>query len=145
MAEPTNATPADNLVAIDIARYWNAVLIETPAGKRHRFKMANTAADFDRLLNFLHALPGTCCVALEPTGDYHRPIAHRLLVEGFEVVGINSVAQARYREAMFNSWDKNDPKDALVILEMLKRGAVQRYVDPMLAGNHDLQELAKTY
>jgi hypothetical protein len=28
---------------------------------------------------------------------------------------------------------------------MLRRGAVQRYVDPMLAGNHDLQELAKTY
>lgn len=145
MADPINATPADNLVAIDIARYWNAVLIETPAGKRHRFKMANTAADFDRLVKFLHALPGTCRVALEPTGDYHRPIAHRLLVEGFEVVGINSVAQSRYREAMFNSWDKNDPKDALVILEMLRRGAVQCYVDPMLAGNHDLQELAKTY
>ena len=60
------------------------------------------------------------------------------------MVGINSVAQARYREAMFNSWDKNDPKDAAVILEMLRRGAVQRYVDPMLAGTHDLQELAKT-
>jgi transposase len=101
--------------------------------------MANTAADFDRLLKFLHGLPGVCRVALEPTGDYHRPIAHRLLVEGFGVVGINSVAQARHREAMFNSWDKNDPKDAAVILEMLRRGAVQRYVDPMLAGNHDLQ------
>lgn len=145
MADPTNATPACNLVAIDIARYWNAVLIETSGGKRHRFRMANTAADFDRLLTFLHRLPGVCRIALEPTGDYHRPIAHRLLVAGFEVVGINSVAQARYREAMFNSWDKNDPKDAAVILEMLRRGAVQRYVDPMLAGNHDLQELAKTY
>lgn len=145
MADLENATSTCNLVAIDIARYWNAVLIETPAGKRHRFRMANSAADIDRLLTFLHGLPGTCRVALEPTGDYHRSIAHRLLVEGFEVMGINSVAQARYREAMFNSWDKNDPKDATVILEMLRRGAVQRYVDPMLAGTHDLQELAKTY
>lgn len=145
MADAANATPPCNLVAIDIARYWNAVLIETADGKRHRFKMANTAADFDRLVEFLHGLLGVCRVALEPTGDYHRPIAHRLLVEGFEVVGINSVAQSRYREAMFNSWDKNDPKDAAVILEMLRRGAFQRYVDPMLAGNHDLQELAKTY
>ena len=34
-------------------------------------------------------------------------------------------AIARYREAMFNSWDKNGPKDARVILEMLKRGAVR--------------------
>lgn len=145
MADATNATPDCNLVAIDIARYSNAVLIETTTGKRHRFRMANTAPDFNRLLQFLHGLPGTSRVALEPTGDYHRPLAHRLLTGGFEVVSINSVAQARYREAMFNSWDKNDPKDAAVILEMLRRGAVQRYVDPMLAGSHDLQELAKTY
>jgi transposase len=145
MAGPANVTAPINWVAIDIARYWNAVLVETAAGKRHRFKMANSAADFDRLVGFLRALPGRVRVALEPTGDYHRPLAHRLLTEGFEVVGIGSVAQARYREAMFNSWDKNDPKDALVILEMLKRGAVQRYIDPMIAGHHDLQELAKTY
>ncbi len=145
MADPANATPACNLVAIDIGRYGNAVLIEATSGKRHRFKMANTAADFARLLNFLRTLPGRCRVGLEPTGDYHRPIAHRLLCAGFEVVSINSVALSRYREAIFNSWDKNDPKDAGVILEMLRRGAVQHYVDPMVVGTHDLQELAKTY
>jgi|GEM_PF-2938396 len=110
MADVANPTPAFNPVAIDIARYWDAVLVETAGDKRQRFKMANTAADFDRRLTYLRRLPGHCRVALEPTGDYHRPIAHRLLTEGFEVVGINSVAQARYREAMFNSWDKNDPK-----------------------------------
>jgi len=145
MADTADATPALNLVAIDIARYWNYVLIETAASKLHRFKMANTAADFDRLISFLASLQGPCRVGLEPTGDYHRPIAHRLLMAGVEVVSINSVAQARYRDAMFNSWDKNDPKDAAVILEMLRRQAFQRYVDPMVAGIHDLQELAKTY
>ena len=145
MADVANATPARNLVAIDIARYGNVVLVEATTGKRHRFKMANTASDFERLVRFLRSLPGSCRVALEPTGDYHRPIAHRLLEAGFEVVSINSVALARYREAIFNSWDKNDPKDAGVILEMLRRDAVQRYVDPMVVGTHDLQELAKTY
>ncbi len=145
MAEQLQCKAQINWVAIDIARYWNAVLVETAAGKRHRFRMRNTAQDFDRLVSFVRALPGICRVALEPTGDYHRPLAHRLLREGFEVVGISSVALARFREAMFNSWDKNDPKDASVILEMLKRGAVQQYVDPMLAGVHDIQELSKTY
>ena len=145
MAEQLQCKAQINWVAIDIARYWNAVLVETAAGKRHRFRMQNTAQDFDRLVSFVRALPGICRVALEPTGDYHRPLAHRLLREGFEVVGISSVALARFREAMFNSWDKNDPKDASVILEMLKRGSVQRYVDPMLAGVHDVQELSKTY
>ncbi|WP_250469816.1 IS110 family transposase, partial [Caballeronia sp. GAFFF2] len=88
-----------NLVAIDVGRYWNAVLVEPARGKKQRFRMANSAADF------------------EPTGDYHRPLANRLLRAGHDVVSINSVAQARYREALFNSWDKNDPKDAQVILE----------------------------
>ncbi|KGU81429.1 transposase family protein [Burkholderia pseudomallei MSHR543] len=123
----------------------NPVLIELSDGKRQRFRMTNSAPDFDRLLSYLQALPGNCRVALEPTGDYHRPLAHRLLTAGHEVVSIHSVAQARYREAMFNSWDKNDPKDAQVILEMLRRGTYQRYVDPQIAGHHDLQELAKTY
>jgi hypothetical protein len=82
---------------------------------------------------------------MEPTGNYHRPLAYRLRTEGFEVYLVSSVAAARYREALFNSWDKNDPKDAAVILDMLKQGKVLRYYDPVLAGIHDLQELSKTY
>ena len=50
MADFADPTRELNLVAIDIARYANAVLVETEAGKRHRFKMANTAADFERLI-----------------------------------------------------------------------------------------------
>jgi hypothetical protein len=52
---------------------------------------------------------------------------------------------ARTREALHNGWDKNDPKDAQVILHMLRIGATQRYVDPLAAGINDLQELSKTH
>jgi transposase len=107
--------------------------------------MTNKAEDLDRLVSFVQGLGGRVRAGLEPTGDYHRALAHRLALAGVEVVSISSVAQSRYREAMFNSWDKNDPKDAAVILQMLKQGQVQRYVDPMIAGHHDLQELSKTY
>lgn len=58
---------------------------------------------------------------------------------------ISSVALARTREALHNGWDKNDPKDAQVILHMLRIGATQRYVDPLAAGINDLQELSKTH
>ena len=51
----------------------------------------------------------------------------------------------RYREAVRNSWDKNDPKDAQVIREMLRPGAYRQHLDSQLAGHHDLLELAKTY
>jgi transposase len=84
-------------------------------------------------------------VALEATGNYHRPLAWRLLDAGFEVRLVSSVALARTREAIHNGWDKNDPKDALVILHMLRTGLTQRYHDPLFHGLNDLRELSKTH
>ena len=46
MAEQANVNAGRHLVAIDMARYWNAVLIEAAAGKRHRFKMATHGGRF---------------------------------------------------------------------------------------------------
>lgn len=145
MAEGTTLISQTWLVAIDIGKAFHAVLVEGGDGKRQQFRMANHVEDYDRLVGFLRSLPGPARIALEPTGDFHRTLAHRLLREGFSVVSVSSVAGARYREALFNSWDKNDPKDAHVILQLLKHGLVQHYHDPLLAGDHDLQELAKTY
>ena len=50
MADLANRITPCNLIAIDIARYWNAVLVETICGKLRRFRIANTAADFRVLL-----------------------------------------------------------------------------------------------
>ncbi len=55
------------------------------------------------------------------------------------------MALARTREALHNGWDKNDPKDAQVILHMLQIGATQCYHDPLAAGINDAQELSKTH
>lgn len=145
MTAREEVTPAATWVAIDIAKRTHAVLIETPAGKQKRFRMNSTHGDYVRLIDLLRACPAPVRVALEATGDYHRTLAYRLLQEGFEVCLVSSVAGARYREAMFNSWDKNDPKDAGVILALLKQGITQRFVDPLIAGHHGLQELSKTH
>ncbi len=145
MATTTNPTADRTLVAIDVAKRSHAILVETPDGKQRRFRMANSADDYDRLVQLLGSTGYPVKIALEPTGDYHRTLAYRLLAAGFEVCLVSSVAGARYREAMFNSWDKNDPKDAGVILALLKQGLTQRYVDPLVAGHHGLQELSKTY
>jgi transposase len=145
MIDHSDCTASLNLVAIDIAKDWNAVLVREGAGSRRSFKVANRLADHDRLVAYLKSLGGRIRAAFEPTGDYHRPLAYRLLAEGFEVVMVSSVALARIREARFGTWDKNDPKDAQVILFMLEQNMVQVYYDPLLAGTHDLQELANTY
>lgn len=145
MATIRDATPARTWVAIDIAKHYHAVLIEMPDRKQQRLRMASTLADHQRLVELLKTMPSPVRIALEPTGDCHRTLAHRLVSEGFEVCMVSSIAGARYREAVFNSWDKDDPKDAGVILALLKQGVTQRYVDPLIAGHHGLQELSKTY
>jgi len=132
-------------VAIDIAKKWNTVLVEDTQGCRHKFKMANSVVDHDKLVAYLHQQPGSSRIAMEPTGTYHRPLAYRLRSEGFDVCLVSSLAAARYREATYNSWDKNDPKDAAVILDLLMQGKTLLYYDSFIEGVHDIQELSKTY
>lgn len=103
MIDQRNCTAAKSLVAIDIAKEWNVVLTQSDSGERRTFKVANRAADHDQLVAFLRTLASPVRVGLEPTGDYHRPIAYRLLREGFEVVSVSSVALARFREARYGT------------------------------------------
>ena len=134
------------LVAIDMSKHRQEVLIERPeGGRRRRMSVLATKRDYDRLVEELAAIGRPILVGFEATGDYHRTLAHRLLMAGFQLRLISSVALARTREALHNGWDKNDPKDAQVILHMLQIGATQVYVDPLEAGINDLQELSKTH
>lgn len=130
-SNPANAA----FLTIDIAKRRNEVLLEISDTKRRRcMTVLNTKADHDRLASTLHDLNRPVIVGLEATGNYHRSLAWRLLSEGFDLQLIPSVGLARTREALHNSWDKNDPKDAQVILHMLKIGATQIYHDPTADG-----------
>lgn len=134
------------LVAIDVAKARNEVLIDIPGNtRRRRLTVLNRRAEHDRLIALLTDLDRSTVCGFEATGNYHRPLAWRLLQAGFDVRLISSVALARTREALHNSWDKNDPKDAQVILHMLRIGACQRYYDPLAQGISDIQELSKTH
>lgn len=141
------STPAGAvLVAIDMSKNRQEVLIERPeGGRRRRMTVMASREDYDGFAEQLTAIGRPIVVGFEATGNYHRTLAHRLLTAGFELRLISSVALARTREALHNGWDKNDPKDAQVILHMLRIGATQRYVDPLAAGINDLQELSKTH
>ena len=135
------------LVAIDVAKHRNEILIEEPNRRRRRRRLTvlNTREEHDRLVAALQGYAGPIVAGFKATGDYHRPLAHRLLKAGIELRLISSFALARTREALTNGWDKNDPKDAQVILHMLRIGAVQRYHDPLAHGLGDIQELSKAH
>ncbi|EIZ78179.1 Transposase [Novosphingobium sp. Rr 2-17] len=117
-----SSTPADAvLVAIDMSKHRQEVLIERPeGGRRRRMTVMATKTDYDRLSTDLGDIGRPVIVGFEATGNYHRTLAHRLLSAGFEMRLISSVALARTREALHNGWDKNDSKDAQVILHMLR-------------------------
>ncbi len=132
-------------VGIDIAKVKNDVLVEYPNGDRKRMKVLNRLDDFQAFVSYLQSFDGPCQIGLEATGNYHRAIAYFLEKNNFRVNLISSVALSRTREALHNSWDKNDPKDAQVMIHMLKAGVQQVYFDPVHHGFNDHQELSKTH
>ena len=110
-------------MAIDIAKARHEVLIAVSDKKRRRrLTVLNALADFNRLIAALRDYACPVRVAFEATGNYHRALAYHLATAGFEVRLVSSVVLARTREALNNSWDKNDPKDAQVILHMMEIG-----------------------
>jgi transposase len=145
MTQPYSNTGDVVLVAIDVAKRQNAVLIQLPGGARKKLTVTNDLTGYRELADYLKTLKGPCKIGFEATGNYHRTLAFYLRQQGFELELISSVAASRTREAMYNSWDKNDPKDAQVILHMLQTGLTQIYHDPLEHRINDIQELSQTY
>ena len=74
MTTLTDTTNRGTLVAIDIAKRQNDVLVEHPDGKSRCFKVANKLSDFQKFADYLASLPGPCTIVFEPMADYHRAI-----------------------------------------------------------------------
>ena len=134
------------LVGIDISKNRHEVLIAAPGkARRRRMTVQNKSEDFQRLIDVLREFGLPVTIGFEATGNYHRALMFALGSAGFDLKLVSSIALARTREALHNSWDKNDPKDAQVILHMLEIGAVQFFHDPLVVGTADIQELSKTH
>jgi transposase len=146
MAKVEHTSDARVLVGIDISKHRHEVLIAVPGKtRRRRLTITNTTEDFTRLIAILREYGMPVRIGFEATGNYHRVLMYHLGVAGFDLKLMSSVALARTREALHNNWDKNDLKDAQVILHMLQIGAVRIFQDPMDAGTNDIQELSKTH
>ena len=57
MADHLNNKLYRTWIATDIAKVFNAVLSETNEDKRQPFRIANSAQDHDRFIDFLKSLP----------------------------------------------------------------------------------------
>ena len=77
------------------------MLLEAPNHKRRRrLSVLNTPAEHDRLIETLRAYGKPVICAFKATGNYHRPIAWRLIEAGFdseEQLDMQTVHRARDR------------------------------------------------
>jgi transposase len=142
----TNSTGKGRfLIAIDVSKAKHDVLVELPTGQLKRMVVRNCKTDFEQFAAFLSSIGQPPTIAFEPTTDYHRGFAYFLKKKGFNVCSVSSVAVSRTREALHNSRDKNDAKDAAIILHLLRTDVTQTYFDPVFERANDLKELSLRY
>jgi transposase len=67
---------------------------------------------------------------LEPTGNYHKPLAMHLIRCACNVVMVSGVAVKRNRELLNGRWDKNDTKDAANVADLVSRARCLYYDCP---------------
>lgn len=93
-------------VAIDISKHRHEVLIGVPGKTRcRRLTIMNTLEGFQHLSAAIASYDLPVRIGFEAPGNYHRTLALHLGQAGFELKLASSVALARTREALHDSWD----------------------------------------
>lgn len=145
MTDKTNNNNSRVIVALDIAKKSHDAVVQFPTGKRITMKVANTIEGYRLLLERCQPQLYQICVGFEPTADYHRNIAYWLFQQKCECFLVSSLSCARAREMLHKTWDKNDRKDANVVLYLMNQGLMQPFHDPLVSGIFDAQEICNTY
>lgn len=125
------------LVGIDIAKDQNVAQVKVAHGRVlvPQLAIPNTPASFAAFWRRLHAqqaatgLREIVC-AVEPTGTYHQALARFLEQHGVDVVFVATSVAHYNRRTLEGTWDKNDPKDAANLCDLLERGRVCFYSLP---------------
>jgi transposase len=141
------------LVGIDIAKAQHVAQIRWAHTRilESKLTVPNTQAGFAAFWARLAAhqattrAPEVVC-AVEPTGTYHQALATFLEQQGATVVFVsNHVAQLN-RRTLDGTWDKNDPKDAHNLCDLLEQGKVLFYSlpgEPLAALRHFVRLLRR--
>jgi transposase len=132
------------IVGIDIAKQKHNAFFGTSTGKTlfKRLVFDNSKEGFEKLLTQQEALRvqnnlSQVVMGVEPTGNYHKPLAEYLIESGYQVVLVSGVAVKRNRELLDGRWDKNDSKDSANIADLISQGKCQFYEHP----NINIREL----
>jgi len=127
------------IVGIDVAKNKHHAFFGTATGKvlLRRLVFENDLDGFERLLTHMEALQvqySLCKVVfgLEPTANYHKPLAEYLIKGGHMVVLVSGVAVSNNRELLDGRWDKHDTKDSANVADLISQGKCLYYDYPSI-------------
>ncbi len=125
------------VVGIDVAKDKHHAFVGTTRGiclfKKLVFE--NNLEGCTKLLKTVDQLKTQNCLetvvyGLEPTGNYHKPLARHLIRCGCNVVLVAGQAIKNNRILLDGRWDKNDDKDAANVADLVSRGKCLYYDCP---------------
>ena len=132
------------IVGIDAAKERHHAFFGTATGQAllKRLLFDNNAGGFSELLERVGQLKtrhglSKAVFALEPTGNYYKPLANWLLEQGQLLVLVSNHAIAENRQTLDGRWDKNDTKDSANVADLVSQGKCQFFEEP----DADLLEL----
>jgi transposase len=131
------------IVGIDIAKEKHHAFFGTPKGKTlwRRLIFTNDLVGYQKLTEQVatvmtqHRLQEVV-FGLEPTSNYHKPLAHWLTAQGYLLVLVAGKAVKDNRELLDGRWDKNDTKDSANVADLIGQGKCLFYENP---DNHILE------
>jgi transposase len=127
------------IVGLDIAKEKHHAFFGTATGRVlcKQFTFPNSKEGFELLLSRTEQLRlqqqlDPVVFGLEPTANYHKPLADYLVWHDQQVVQVSGVAVKQNRELLDGRWDKHDRKDAANVADLITQGKCQFYEYPSL-------------
>ncbi|WP_409342560.1 IS110 family transposase [Paenibacillus sp. MBLB4367] len=129
-------TTSHLVVGIDMAKETHVAQATNYRGivlTSQHLSFKNTLQGFEKLQRWIDALQQkhrlkNILIGMEPTGHYWYSLANWLVEKGVNVVLVNPATTKRNKENRDNCPSKSDPKDALVIADVVSRGYYYEYI-----------------
>ena len=125
------------IVGIDVAKDRHHAFFGNANGRTlwRRLIFTNDFAGYTRLIEQVQALLSQyqleqVVFGMEPTSNYHKPLAHWLIKRDYLVVLVAGKAVKDNRELLDGRWDKHDTKDSANVADLISQGKCQFYEQP---------------
>ena len=127
------------IVGIDVGKDKHNAFYGTATGQTllKRLVFENDAEGFNKLLTFADSVKVKNCLeetvfGMEPTGNYHKPLAEYLVRNDHDMVLVSGNAVNKNREMLNGRWDKNDSNDPANVADLISQGKIIYYDHPVL-------------